>query len=328
MVNVKKIAAVSTLICSTSITFALNSFADEPGYSPETPVTHVTSNRRAPQDTYASPERAEAAKGHYARARALLMSALNEFEQARSIARPDLLFDPERWRTSVIDRAEDLDHIIEPQARVTQGGTRFPAEPSLIHEPKEPRATAPVHQKSFYRSAATAAKPAAAKPAASEPAAEVPVAAEKSELPPPSTHLKAAKPAPEAKKPAPEPVKEQKSSAAVSSESAFDQEIDRELKKAAGSSSAASSEASEAPAARAPHEETRAPEPSLAPASPGANPPSAVIPAPEPDAESSSVASGKPGKQAASDDEEIRERLKKLSQEIAEEEQKKAAPKK
>lgn len=80
----------------------------------------------------ASPDRGSAARGHYARARALLVEALEEFEQGRKLARPDLLIDTEEWRISVISRTEELNRIIAPQPRVTAGGVRFRANNRLI----------------------------------------------------------------------------------------------------------------------------------------------------------------------------------------------------
>ena len=52
---------------------------------------------------------------HFARARALLVTALNEFDRGRKIARPDDLLDPVKWRNTLIDRAEDLER--GPKAR-------------------------------------------------------------------------------------------------------------------------------------------------------------------------------------------------------------------
>ncbi|MCC6220688.1 MAG: hypothetical protein IT291_05535 [Deltaproteobacteria bacterium] len=79
------------------------------------------------QTTYASPERSAKAIGHYARARSLLVEALAEFEAGRRTARPDVLLDPEEWRTNVISRTEDLNRLLDPQPRVTRSGVRFKA---------------------------------------------------------------------------------------------------------------------------------------------------------------------------------------------------------
>jgi len=74
---------------------------------------------------YAGPERMAAATGHYARARAMLVEALAEFDHAMSIASPDLLLDSEEWRLSVISRAEDLNRLLDPKPRVSRQGVRF-----------------------------------------------------------------------------------------------------------------------------------------------------------------------------------------------------------
>lgn len=79
-----------------------------------------------------SEERTDAAIGHYAKSRALLVEALEEFETARKLARPDLLIDPEEWRISVISRAEELNRILDPQPRITRSGTRFQANNRLV----------------------------------------------------------------------------------------------------------------------------------------------------------------------------------------------------
>ena len=74
---------------------------------------------------------------HYARSRALLVAALNEFDHGRKIARPDDLLDPVRWRNTLIDRAEDLERVLDPQPRVTKGGIKFSADPRLLPEAKK-----------------------------------------------------------------------------------------------------------------------------------------------------------------------------------------------
>jgi hypothetical protein len=80
----------------------------------------------------ASQERAAEAVAHYARSRALLVTALNEFDQARKLARPDELIDPVKWRNTLIDRAEDLERVLDPQPRATKGGIRFSPDPRLM----------------------------------------------------------------------------------------------------------------------------------------------------------------------------------------------------
>jgi hypothetical protein len=97
---------------------------------------------------YASPERSQAAVGHYARAQKLLIEALREFDAGRKIARPDLVFNPENWRSTVSSRTEELTHIISPQARETTGGMRTRSNAELVDESylkkKEVAAATPV----------------------------------------------------------------------------------------------------------------------------------------------------------------------------------------
>ncbi len=100
--------------------------------------------------TYASAERQDAAVGHYARARALLVEALAEFEQARSVARPDLLLDPEDWRLTIISKTEELNRLLDPQPRVTRSGVRFKANQALIRTDRSSRASLGGAQDSNY----------------------------------------------------------------------------------------------------------------------------------------------------------------------------------
>ncbi len=86
---------------------------------------------RADQETTAE------AIAHYARSRALLMAALREFDEARKIAQPDDLLDPIKWRNTLIDRAEDLERVLDPQPKATRGGIRFSADPRLLPEAKK-----------------------------------------------------------------------------------------------------------------------------------------------------------------------------------------------
>ncbi len=82
----------------------------------------------------ASQEETIEATAHYARARNLLITALNEFDKGRKIASPNELLDPVRWRNTLIDRAEDLDRVLDPQPRATKGGIKFEADPRLLPE--------------------------------------------------------------------------------------------------------------------------------------------------------------------------------------------------
>ncbi len=97
-----------------------------PGYS---------ENKRVPIGLgEANQETTAEAVAHYARSRALLISALHEFDTARKIARPDELLDPTKWRNTLIDRAEDLERVLDPQPKATKGGIKFSADPRLLPE--------------------------------------------------------------------------------------------------------------------------------------------------------------------------------------------------
>ncbi len=72
------------------------------------------------------------AVGHYARARSLLIAAVQEFDKGYKLARPDALIDSKGWRTSVISKAEELEKILAPQPRVSRGGIKFDADTRLL----------------------------------------------------------------------------------------------------------------------------------------------------------------------------------------------------
>ncbi len=82
----------------------------------------------------ASQEESAEAVAHYARSRALLISAINEFDTARKIAKADDLLDSTKWRNTLIDRAEDLERVLDPQPKATKGGIKFSADPRLLPE--------------------------------------------------------------------------------------------------------------------------------------------------------------------------------------------------
>jgi hypothetical protein len=82
----------------------------------------------------ADKRQASEAVAHYTRARSLLIAAINEFDRARKIARPDELLDPVRWRNTLIDRAEDLERVLDPQPRASTGGVQFAADPRLLSD--------------------------------------------------------------------------------------------------------------------------------------------------------------------------------------------------
>jgi len=82
----------------------------------------------------ASGEKLATAAGHYARSRSLLIAAVNEFDKAYKIANPDAILDSKMWRETLIDRAEELQKVLDPQPRVTRGGVRFEGDSRLLNE--------------------------------------------------------------------------------------------------------------------------------------------------------------------------------------------------
>jgi hypothetical protein len=74
------------------------------------------------------------AVAHFARARSLIIAALHEFDKGRRIASPSDLLDAAQWRNTLIDRAEDLDRVLDPQPRATKGGIKFEADSRLLPE--------------------------------------------------------------------------------------------------------------------------------------------------------------------------------------------------
>lgn len=92
-------------------------------------------------------ERRSAALAHYARARTMLLESLAEFERARDIARPDLFIDSEQWRNNVINRAQDLDHVLNPRPREVAGGVQLSSQPTLIRGESPEEKKSEIHGK-------------------------------------------------------------------------------------------------------------------------------------------------------------------------------------
>lgn len=98
---------------------------------------NAQAERRSVSLGRADQESTAEAVAHYARSRALLIASLREFDAARKIAQPDDLLDPIKWRNTLIDRAEDLERVLDPQPKATRGGIRFSADPRLLPEAKK-----------------------------------------------------------------------------------------------------------------------------------------------------------------------------------------------
>jgi len=79
-------------------------------------------------------EKLAEAVGHYARARSLLLAAIREFDSGKRIATPDVLIDSAEWRAALIDRATELEKVLDPQPKLTNGGVRYNPDTRLLSE--------------------------------------------------------------------------------------------------------------------------------------------------------------------------------------------------
>lgn len=114
----------STLLLGLSLFPLQSSRADQPFGYENNPIA------------YSAPDKAASALGHYARARTLLIGALQEFDKGRRIAQPDPLVNSVDWRETVILRAKELELLIDPRARSTNGGVKYEGDRRLLTEPK------------------------------------------------------------------------------------------------------------------------------------------------------------------------------------------------
>jgi hypothetical protein len=156
-------------LCMLSLCIPLTSFAD--GYSPpdestlenvenegeesmptpsnDTPLlepiteTLPTENKATtvtavvPKIGATSPEEAARASGHYAKARSLLIAAVAEFDKGLKRADPSPLLGVEKWRNGVIDSAEALERILDPQAKPSRGGISYSPDSRLLGLPQK-----------------------------------------------------------------------------------------------------------------------------------------------------------------------------------------------
>ncbi len=72
------------------------------------------------------------AVAHYARARSLLLAAIDEFDKGKNLADPSLLLDDEEWRAEVTRRAKALQKVLAPQPREATAGVALPADNRLL----------------------------------------------------------------------------------------------------------------------------------------------------------------------------------------------------
>jgi len=80
----------------------------------------------------ASGETLAAGMGHFSRARALLLTAINEFDEGLKLVNPDALLDAAAFRSNLIDKAKDLERVLDPQPRQSKTGVKYKADSRLL----------------------------------------------------------------------------------------------------------------------------------------------------------------------------------------------------
>lgn len=85
----------------------------------------------------ASGETLATAVGHYSRARSLLIAAIREFDLGYKLANPNVLLDSAQWRANLVDRAQELDRVLDPQPRASRSGIKYQADTRLLNEAKQ-----------------------------------------------------------------------------------------------------------------------------------------------------------------------------------------------
>ena len=123
----------SFLLGVITFSLTLQAHADGTVHEPTAAPTSASTSQGLGLER-ASGERLATAVGHYARARSLLIAAINEFDKGYKIANPDSVLDSKEWRVTLIDRAEELQRILDPQPRVTRGGVKYEADSRLLNE--------------------------------------------------------------------------------------------------------------------------------------------------------------------------------------------------
>lgn len=74
------------------------------------------------------------AVGYYARSRSLIIAAINEFDRGYKTANSDQLIDSAKLRANLIEAAQELEKVLDPQSRETRGGIKYEADPRLLNE--------------------------------------------------------------------------------------------------------------------------------------------------------------------------------------------------
>ena len=72
--------------------------------------------------------------GHFARARSLLLAAIREFDLGLAKVNPDMLLDSAKWRETLMERAGEIERVLDPQPRASKGGVRYEPDSRLLTE--------------------------------------------------------------------------------------------------------------------------------------------------------------------------------------------------
>ena len=94
----------------------------------------ITNAEEALSIERASGGRLSTAVAHYGRARMYLLAAIREFDQGMKSANANTLLDTGKFRTTLVNRAKELEHVLDPQPRASNSGVTFSPDPRLIGE--------------------------------------------------------------------------------------------------------------------------------------------------------------------------------------------------
>lgn len=117
------------VLAALVLTVASNAFADGVMRA-RGPAT--ASAPQLPTLLSADPESLAIATGHYAKSRSLLLAAIRAFDEGYKLANPDLILDSKVFRNTLISRAKELEHVLDPQPRASKTGVRFNPDPRLL----------------------------------------------------------------------------------------------------------------------------------------------------------------------------------------------------
>ncbi len=97
-------------------------------------TSEVLAEQKSQPIARAEGEELETAVGHFARARSLLIAAVHEFDRGIKLVDPEAMVDVQRFRSTLLDRSEELERILDPQPRVTRSGVQYSPDVRLLGE--------------------------------------------------------------------------------------------------------------------------------------------------------------------------------------------------